>query len=637
MATAKGPKLKIGQFDVTEDRLDCSRLWKRYLERFERELIYLGVDPKDNPGIAKAALLIHAGEAVEDIHDSLPDPVAKPEDVAQTDWHDYAKAKAKLTAYFSPQVCNDFAIFELINTKMMSGESIAAYTVRLREAAKKCSFDNWNAEKMIKALLISNMHDTELRVKLLQKDRTLDAILQKAQQREDAKARDRIMHKGNGGSVNKMQMGTKWPNRRPTKEKNGTESHKDTVKNCNNCGYESHNYNKCPARDRRCVACGELGHFKKTKACKKKTATSAKKVTTLKDTESDTDSDGDSECNKVTVLNVSNQEVTLMKIMMDGVETVWQPDTGTRKNLMDITQMRSFEKEQNCKIKLLPTSAKLFPYGSDESLTVLGKFDARFQAGEKEVDHAVYVTKEKTEFPLISESTATQLGLVQYDERFVIKKVNGADSGRDIGEMVKGMFPELFTGKTGCVKGKAVKIMVDENIVPVAQAPRRIPIHLVEKAEAKVAALLKDGIIERYPDNEPREWINPNVISKKSSGDIRLCQDMRLVNGAIQRPLTTVPTIEEVKARFAGAERFSKLDLKEAYNQIELAPESRKLTAFYGPDGLYRYKRLNYGTKSSQDIMQIELQRILAGIPGQMNMAVPWNSTTKLLSKYVGA
>lgn len=618
MAATKGPKLKISIFDVNEDRLDCSRLWKRYLERFERELIYSGVDPKANPGIAKAALLIHAGEAVEDIHDSLPDPIAKPEDVADAaDWHDYAKAKRKLTAYFSPQVCNDFAIHELINTKIMSGESIAAYTVRLREAAKKCSFDNWNADKMIKAVLISNMNDTELRVKLLQKDRTLDQILQKAQQREDARARDKVMHKGNGGSINKM--GTKWPNRRQ-KDKAGAGGHKDPVKNCNNCGYESHNYNKCPARDRRCVTCGELGHFKRTRACKGKASASAMKVR-HGDTESDTDSDGDSECNKVTVLNVSNQEVTLMKIMMDGVETVWQPDTGTKKNLMDITQLRKFEVEQNCKISLMPTSTRLFPYGSEESLTVMGKFDARFQAGEKEVDHAVYVTKEKTEFPLISELTATQLGLVKYNERFVIKKVNGADVGRDVGETVKGMFPELFTGKTGRVKGKAVKIMVDEDVIPVAQAPRRIPIHLVGKAEAKVAALLKDDIIERYPDNEPREWINPNVISKKSSGDIRLCQDMRLVNGAIQRPLTTIPTLEEVKAKFAGAERFSKLDLKEAYNQIELAPESRKLTAFYGPDGLYRYKRLNYGTKSSQDIMQIELQRILAGIPYQMNMA----------------
>ena len=42
---------------------------------------------------------------------------------------------------------------------------------------------------------------------------------------------------------------------------------------------------------------------------------------------------------------------------------------------------------------------------------------------------------------------------------------------------------------------------------------------------------------------------------------------------------------------------------------------------FYGPDGLYRYKQLNYGTKSSQDIMQIEMQKVLSRIPNQVNIS----------------
>jgi len=80
MAT-RGPKLKISPFDVTEDRLDCGRTWNRWLERFEREVEYAGVDIGEKPNLAKAALLIHAGVAVEDIHDSLPD-VPKPEDIS---------------------------------------------------------------------------------------------------------------------------------------------------------------------------------------------------------------------------------------------------------------------------------------------------------------------------------------------------------------------------------------------------------------------------------------------------------------------------------------------------------------------------------------------------------------------------
>ena len=40
-------------------------------------------------------------------------------------------------------------------------KSITDYAMRLRKAADKCDFTNWSAEKMIKSLAISNMHDND--------------------------------------------------------------------------------------------------------------------------------------------------------------------------------------------------------------------------------------------------------------------------------------------------------------------------------------------------------------------------------------------------------------------------------------------------------------------------------------------
>ena len=157
----------------------------------------------------------------------------------------------------------------------------------------------------------------------------------------------------------------------------------------------------------------------------------------------------------------------------------------------------------------------MFPYGSDEQLTVMGKFKAKFRAGEKEITDTVYVTKEETEYPLVSEETAIALGLVSYKNKFVVRKVAGEKEGRNIEEEVTSKFPELFTGKIGKAVEKQVKIMVKEDIVPVAQKPQRISIHLTEKAEAKVYQLLKEDVIERFPDDEPRTWINPNVPKTK--------------------------------------------------------------------------------------------------------------------------
>lgn len=56
------------------------------------------------------ALLIYAGTDVEDLHDTLPEPV-RPDDIEEEQWTEYEKSKAKLKIHFSPKRCNNFALF----------------------------------------------------------------------------------------------------------------------------------------------------------------------------------------------------------------------------------------------------------------------------------------------------------------------------------------------------------------------------------------------------------------------------------------------------------------------------------------------------------------------------------------------
>ena len=164
--------------------------------------------------------------------------------------------------------------------------------------------------------------------------------------------------------------------------------------------------------------------------------------------------------------------------------------------------------------------------------------------------------------------------------------------------------------------------MIDPSVQPVVQKQRRIPLNLSEKAENKIKDLLSQDIIESVPDDEPRTWVSPAVIAPKpGSDDIRFCVDIHMANKAIKHPYTQIPMMEDIVHKFQSAERFTKLDIKESYHQFVLSDSSRNITTFYGPDGLYRYKRLNYGTKSAQDILQIEMQKMLSDIPHQVNIA----------------
>ena len=196
--SSKGPKLKIQPFDVHGQPLDSGKRFEEWIDRFERERKYNGCPPETetNAEIAQMALLIYAGTDVEDLHDTLPDPI-KPEGMTDREWTVYVKSKAKLVNYFSPRKCNDYALFEMMQLKPESGEGASQYATKLRKAGDKCDFSNWSVEKMIKCLMIANMYDEQLRLKFLQKDHTLDEIIDICQKKEDAIAPSKLMNKPN--------------------------------------------------------------------------------------------------------------------------------------------------------------------------------------------------------------------------------------------------------------------------------------------------------------------------------------------------------------------------------------------------------------------------------------------------------
>ena len=96
---------------------------------------------------------------------------------------------------------------------------------------------------------------------------------------------------------------------------------------------------------------------------------------------------------------------------------------------------------------------------------------------------------------------------------------------------------------------------------------------------------------------------------------------MRLANEAIRRVRHPIPTVNDISFALNGAKFFSKLDLSQAYHQLELHEQSRYVTTFSTHVGLYRYKRLNYGTNAAAEIFQYTLQTALQGLKGVKNIA----------------
>ena len=131
--------------------------------------------------------------------------------------------------------------------------------------------------------------------------------------------------------------------------------------------------------------------------------------------------------------------------------------------------------------------------------------------------------------------------------------------------------------------------------------------------------LENEDIIERVPEDQPTPWAFPIVAMQKKG--VRICVDMRLANEAIKRVRDPIPTVDDKSFALNGAKFFSKLDLSQAYHQLELDEDSLYITTFSTHIGLFRYKRLNYGTNAAAKIFQYTLQTQLQGLSGVKNIA----------------
>ena len=76
------------------------------------------------------------------------------------------------------------------------------------------------------------------------------------------------------------------------------------------------------------------------------------------------------------------------------------------------------------------------------------------------------------------------------------------------------------------------------------------------------------------------------------------------------------PTLEELTHKFAGRTIFSKVDARHGYWSVALDEESSMLTTFNSPFGRYRYLRMPFGLRMSQDVFQQKMDQILESCPG---------------------
>ena len=122
-----------------------------------------------------------------------------------------------------------------------------------------------------------------------------------------------------------------------------------------------------------------------------------------------------------------------------------------------------------------------------------------------------------------------------------------------------------------------------------------------------------EGIISPV---EFTEWAAPIVPVVKQDGSVRICGDYKsTVNQVSKLDNYPIPKTEDLLATLGGGNKFTKLDMSQAYQQLLLDEDSKKYTTINTHKGLYQYNRLPFGVSSAPGIFQRTMENLFQGIP----------------------
>ena len=187
-----------------------------------------------------------------------------------------------------------------------------------------------------------------------------------------------------------------------------------------------------------------------------------------------------------------------------------------------------------------------------------------------------------------------------------------SDNPRAALQDVLAKYPDVFAEGLGTLKGVKAKIYVDQDANPKYIKARLVPYALKTNVELELERLEREGIISPV---EFSEWAAPIVPVTKPNGTVRICGDYKLtVNQVSKLDNYPIPKTEDLLATLGGGEKFTKLDMSQAYQQMTLDEESQKFTTINMHKGLFQYNRLPFRVFSALGIFQRAVENLLQGI-----------------------
>lgn len=485
-------------------------------------------------------------------------------------------------------------------------ETINEWFARLKSLSVNCEFGDY-LSNVLRDKFICGLQKGTIFASVceLEKDATIEQCVSKALKTELALQQRVVENNSISHAKSKQKTSLKNTLAKRTSDK---------VILCFACGKSDHDFKACKYKKYKCKLCKTTGHL--AAVCKQKSVGSTRNYCLIEEKgctnyalndhgvcKDANDSRSDRGIYKIEQFNnIEKSDSFKIDLNINGVTVNFEIDTGSA---VSVCSERFYKQHfKDSKLKVVDTILKTY---DGKTIKPIGVFKANVMYKSKLLECNILVIKNGGQ-PLIGRDILKILD-INFINSF---DVFPAESEvKDL--LIK--YKELFNDELGHYKFEKIKLeLVDNDVKPMFCKPRPVPIAFQELVNKQIDRDVQNGLLRKV---EHSEWGSPLVPVLKKDGSLRLCADYKVtINKHLKDFNYPLPRIEDLFAALEGGKQFTKLDIRNAYNQLELEESSQKLLSWSTHRGLFAPTRLTFGTKPACALFQSIMEKTLQGCTG---------------------
>jgi predicted aspartyl protease len=291
-------------------------------------------------------------------------------------------------------------------------------------------------------------------------------------------------------------------------------------------------------------------------------------------------------------LGKQKTEPYVVEVLLNEESVKMEVDTGAAMSVISEDTFRALKKKHPC-LDLCESKVRLHTY-TGEQVKVAGQFKTSVKYEEQEIVLPVLVIQGKGP-NLIGRNWLQKIKL-NWRNIFQLEEANTTNTTTQRVEELVQKYEQVFQEVLGTFTGPKANIHVAADAKPIYCKARPVPYSLKKKVEEELERLQAEGTVEPV---QFAEWAAPIVPVVKEDKSVRICGDYKVtVNQAAKLDNYPIPKAEDLFATLSGGDKFSKLDMSQAYQQIPLEDQSKKFTTINTHKGLFQFNRFTYGVSS---------------------------------------